>query len=71
MEIPVKKDKAFLFLSHEGNRLQESFNYLYNTPPVNEVVYVKAEFRDQRASVVFWSRAPSPWRRVSIGASTP
>jgi hypothetical protein len=36
---PIKKDKAFLFLAYEGNRLQETFNYLYNTPPVNEVVY--------------------------------
>jgi hypothetical protein len=36
---PIKKDKAFIFLSYEGNREQTSFNYLYNTPPVNQVVY--------------------------------
>jgi outer membrane receptor protein involved in Fe transport len=36
---PIKKDKAFIFLSYEGNREQTAFNYLYNTPPVNQVVY--------------------------------
>ncbi|MGA2632826.1 MAG: TonB-dependent receptor [Terracidiphilus sp.] len=36
---PIKKDKAFFFLSYEGNRSQQTFNYLDNTPPVNQVVY--------------------------------
>ncbi|MGA3008620.1 MAG: TonB-dependent receptor [Terracidiphilus sp.] len=36
---PIKKDKAFLFLAYEGNRLRTSYNYLDNTPPVNQVVY--------------------------------
>jgi len=36
---PIKKDKAFFFLAYEGNRQQQSFDYLGNTPPVNQVVY--------------------------------
>ncbi|MGD0732788.1 MAG: TonB-dependent receptor [Terracidiphilus sp.] len=39
---PIKKDKAFLFLAYEGNRLNESFNYLDNTPPVNQVKFDSA-----------------------------
>jgi len=36
---PIKKDKAFLFLAYEGSRLQNSFSYLGNTPPVNQVSF--------------------------------
>ena len=36
---PIKKDKAFLFLAYEGNRLQNSYSYLGNTPPVNQVSF--------------------------------
>jgi hypothetical protein len=36
---PIKKDKAFLFLAYEGSRLQNTFNYLGNTPPVNQVTF--------------------------------
>jgi hypothetical protein len=36
---PIKKDKAFLFLAYEGTRLQNSFTWLGNTPPVNQVIY--------------------------------
>jgi hypothetical protein len=36
---PIKKDKAFLFLAYEGNRLQNSYSWLGNTPPVNQVSF--------------------------------
>jgi hypothetical protein len=36
---PIIKDKAFIFLSYEGNRQQQTFPYPYNTPPVNQVVF--------------------------------
>jgi len=36
---PIKKDKAFLFLNFEGNRLQTAYSYLGNTPPVNQVKF--------------------------------
>jgi hypothetical protein len=36
---PIKKDKAFFFLAYEGNRQQNSFDYLGNTPPVNQVSF--------------------------------
>ena len=39
---PIKKDKAFLFLAYEGNRLQNSYSYLGNTPPVNQVTFDSA-----------------------------
>jgi len=36
---PLLKNKAFIFLAFEGNRLNESFSYLANTPPVNQVKF--------------------------------
>jgi hypothetical protein len=37
---PSRKDKAFLFPLLRGQPVcSNSFNYLYNTPPVNQVVY--------------------------------
>jgi hypothetical protein len=36
---PIKKDKAFLFLSYEGNRSHNSSSYLGSTPPTNQVVF--------------------------------
>jgi hypothetical protein len=36
---PIKKDKAFLFLAYEGSRLQNSYDYPGNTPPVNQVTF--------------------------------
>ena len=39
---PIKKDKAFLFLAYEGSRLQNTYNYLSNTPTVNQVTFDSA-----------------------------
>jgi len=39
---PIKKDKAFLFLSFEGNRMQNVFDYPYQTPTVNQVKFDSA-----------------------------
>ncbi len=36
---PIKRDKAFLFLSYEGSRLQNTYDYPGNTPPVNQVKF--------------------------------
>jgi hypothetical protein len=36
---PIKKDKAFIFLAYEGNRLQNSTSYLGSTPPVNQISF--------------------------------
>jgi len=39
---PIKKDKAFLFLAYEGSRLQNSYDYPGETPPVNQVTFNSA-----------------------------
>jgi hypothetical protein len=39
---PLKRDKAFIFLAFEGNRLQNTTSYLGNTPPVNQVSFDSA-----------------------------
>ena len=36
---PIKRDKAFLFLNFEGNRLQTAYSYVASTPPVNQVKF--------------------------------
>jgi hypothetical protein len=36
---PLVRDKAFIFLSYEGNRQQTTNSYLGNTPPVNQVSF--------------------------------
>jgi len=36
---PLLRDKAFIFLAYEGNRLQTTYSYLDNTPPVNQVSF--------------------------------
>ena len=37
---PIKKDKAFLFLSYEGNRSKSSTSYLGSTAPTNQVTFL-------------------------------
>jgi outer membrane receptor protein involved in Fe transport len=46
---PIKKDKAFIFLSYEGNRKQDSSNYWGMTPPVNQVSFNAAGDADLSA----------------------
>jgi outer membrane receptor protein involved in Fe transport len=36
---PIKRDKAFLFLAFEGSRLQNSYSWLGNTPPTDQVSF--------------------------------
>jgi outer membrane receptor protein involved in Fe transport len=36
---PIKKNKAFFFISYEGNRQKTSFDYLSSTPTGNEVTF--------------------------------
>jgi Carboxypeptidase regulatory-like domain/TonB dependent receptor len=36
---PLLKNKAFIFLAFEGNRLNQSYSYFANTPPVNQVSF--------------------------------
>jgi len=36
---PIVKDKAFLFLNFEGNRMKNVFSYAGITPPVNQVTF--------------------------------
>ncbi|MGD0913021.1 MAG: carboxypeptidase regulatory-like domain-containing protein, partial [Terracidiphilus sp.] len=36
---PLLKNKAFIFLAFEGNRLAQTYSYFANTPPLNQVSF--------------------------------